>query len=338
MISDPEKLLALIHTLHTQIRAAVVTTCEAHAVDELAGVAEDAEAGDTIYAIDRVSEALLIDFFATHVAPTWPLILVAEGIPAGRIVLPIGSSAADAVIQVLVDPIDGTRGLMYQKRSGWILTGVAPNHGPSTSLRHIELAVQTEIPLVKQHLSDILWATSDGPLYSERYNRLTKEQTPIRLHASRATSIAHGFAMISRFFPGAREELAAIDEAIIRATLGPPQAGKAQCFEDQYISSAGQLYELISGHDRFVADLRPLLDRHLATRGEALGICCHPYDLATILIAHKAGILLSNEHGQELDAPFDIHAEVGWVGYANAAIRAQVEPALQATLRLRGLL
>jgi hypothetical protein len=184
----------------------------------------------------------------------------------------------------------------------------------------------------------VLWATADGPLHTERYNRLTGEQTPVRLRPSRANTIAHGFAMISRFFPGAREELAAIDEAVMRATLGPPQAGKAQCFEDQYISSAGQLYELIAGHDRFVADLRPLLDRHLAARGEALGICCHPYDLATILLAQKAGVLLSDDRGGELDAPLDIHADVGWAGYANAEIRAQIEPALLGTLRNRGIL
>ena len=59
---------------------------------------------------------------------------------------------------IIVDPIDGTRGLMYQKRSAWVLTGVAPNRGADTSLRDIVLAVQTEIPLVKQHLSDQMWA------------------------------------------------------------------------------------------------------------------------------------------------------------------------------------
>ena len=51
---------------------------------------------------------------------------------------------------------------MYQKRSAWILTAVAPNRGAGTSLRDIELAVQTEIPLVKQHLSDQLWALRGG--------------------------------------------------------------------------------------------------------------------------------------------------------------------------------
>ena len=82
-------------------------------------------------------------------------------------------------------------------------------------------------------------------------------------------------------------------EAMVRAVLGPPQRGKAQLFEDQYICSGGQLYELIAGHDRFVADLRPLLDAHMAAVGRDLGICCHPYDLATILIARKAGVLLA---------------------------------------------
>ena len=73
-------------------------------------------------------------------------------------VLPQGTSEKDALWRVIVDPIDGTRGLMYQKRSAWILTGVAPNRGPATSLEDVVLAVQTEMPLVKQHLSDALWA------------------------------------------------------------------------------------------------------------------------------------------------------------------------------------
>ncbi len=337
-IQNPTALLGLIRELHEQIRDAVVAACTQHAVDDLAGVAEDEQAGDTIYAVDRVSEALLVDFFATRVAPTWPLVLLAEGLPPDGVTLPVGMPPEQAAIRVLVDPIDGTRGLMYQKRPAWVLTGVAPNRGTATRLSEIELAVQTEIPLVKQHLCDTLWATPNEPTHAERLNRLTGERHPLSLRASRATTIAHGFATISRFFPGAREELAALDEAVVRATLGPPQLGKAHCFEDQYISSAGQLYELIAGHDRFIADLRPLLEPYLAARGEALGICCHPYDLCTALIAHQSGIILTDERGGALDAPMSVEAEVGWIGYANAAIRDQIEPALLGELRRRGLL
>ena len=97
--------------------------------------------------------------------------LVAEGLPGGRRCYPAGGDEASADWWIIVDPIDGTRGLMYQKRSAWMLTGVAPNRGPATSLRDIVLAVQTEIPLVKQHLSDQLWALRGEGAQAQRFNR-----------------------------------------------------------------------------------------------------------------------------------------------------------------------
>jgi fructose-1,6-bisphosphatase/inositol monophosphatase family enzyme len=336
-MTDVQRLLSLILKLHAQIRDAVVDACEQAALDDLARVAHDAE-GDTIYAIDRISESLLIEFFEREVAPTTSLVLIAEGLPEGQVVLPRGESEINAMWRIIVDPIDGTRGLMYQKRSAWILTGVAPNRGPQTNLQDIELAVQTEIPLVKQHLADIIWASRGQGVQAERMNRLTGERFPLRLHPSTATTIAHGFAAIARFFPGVREELAAIDEEIVRGALGPVQPGKAHCFEDQYICSGGQLYELMAGHDRFVADLRPLMENVLAQRGLALGICCHPYDLCTELIARELGVIVTDASGSPLYAPLTVDADVAWVGYANSHIQAQIEPLLQATLRERGLL
>ena len=139
-------------------------------------------------------------------------------------------------------------------------------------------------------------------------------------------------------FLRAREELAAIDEEIVAAALGPVAPGKAHCFEDQYICTGGQLYELVAGHDRFVADLRPLMEKVLARRGLALGICCHPYDLCTELIAREAGVIVTGVEGRPLDAPLTVDADVAWVGYANEAIRAQMAPLLEAALRRRGLL
>lgn len=331
------ELLEPIRRLHERIRDSVVSALERSDLEEMSRVAKDGD-GDTIYAVDRVSEAVIRDFFS-ELPLEKPVILVAEGLENhGRAVIPDDASEEEAAFRILMDPIDGTRGLMYQKRSAWILTGVAPNRGPETTLADIELAVQTEIPLVKQHLSDTLWTVAGEGARGERYDRLKGESRPLSLSPSRARSIEHGFAMISRFFPGVREELAAIDEEIVRGALGPPREGKAQCFEDQYISSGGQLYELLSGHDRFVADLRPLLSPVAATRGFPLGICAHPYDLATELIARELGVLVTDERGRRLSCPLDLESNVAWVGYANEAIRAQIEPLLREALVRRGLL
>ena len=336
-MNDTNALLAPILRLHTIIRQEVVAATERAALEDLAQIERDDE-GDTIYAVDRVSEDLLVDFVEREVARLAPVVLIAEGLHGGKVVLPRGADETDAAWRVIVDPIDGTRGLMYQKRSAWILTGVARNRGEQTSLADIELAVQTEIPLVKQHLSDTLWALRGQGAQGERFNRLSGEHYKLTLRPSRAKSIAHGFAMVARFFPGAREELAAIDEEVVRGALGPPLAGKAHCFEDQYISTGGQLYELIAGHDRFVADLRPLMEQLLRRRGQALGICCHPYDLCTELIARELGVIVTDERGGRLAAPLDVEADVAWAGYANAAIRAQIEPLLLRALEARGLL
>jgi hypothetical protein len=331
-------LVEPILKLHREMRDAVVAACELSAADVLARVDHD-EAGDTIYAIDRVSEEQLIEAFEETVSALASVVLIAEGLPEdGKVVLPRGTREEEADWRVIVDPIDGTRGLMYQKRSAWILTGVAPNRGEATSLRDIVFAVQTEVPLVKQHLSDQMWAVRGEPVHARRLNRVTGEERDFALRPSGATTIAHGFATVSRFFPGAREVLAAIDDEMVAAVLGPVQPGKAQCFEDQYIATGGQLYELLAGHDRFVADLRPLTDVLLREQGHPLGLCCHPYDICTAMIAEALGVILTAPDGSDLDVPLEVEPDVAWVGYANAALRAEVEPALQAALRRRGML
>ena len=336
-VRDAEALVARIRGVHEAIRDEVVAACERQSIDELSAVVGD-DAGDTLFAVDRVSESVLLARFE-ELARDWPCLLVAEGLGTdGRRVLPEGTRPRHIEIVVIVDPIDGTRGLMTQKRPGWVLTGVAPYRGGGETLVDITLAVQTEIPLVKQHLSDTLWAIAGGGAQGERFDRTTGARQPFTPRPSRARTMEQGFGTIARFFPGARVELAEIDEEVVEAVLGPPVPGRALAFEDQYICNGGQLAELVLGHDRWVADLRPIVEPLLAKRGRALGICSHPYDLSTELIAREAGVIVTDPAGRRLSAPLDVFTDVAFVAYANDAIRAQVDPALRAALRARGLL
>ena len=330
-------LLDALREIHDEIRTSVVAACEQSSSMLMSQVAADDE-GDTIYAIDRISESKLVDLFERKIASRTPIVLIAEGIAGGKITLPHKAREQDAKLRIIADPIDGTRGLMYQKRSGWILTGVAPNHGDDTTLADIILAVQTEIPLVKQHLSDTLWAVKGKGAQGQRFNRLTGDRTPLSPRPSTAETLEHGFSSIARFFPGGRDVLAAIDDAIAFATAGNAMRyGKAYCFEDQYLSTGGQLYELMMGHDRFLADLRPLLLNTLQQQSRPSILCCHPYDLCTELIARESGVLITGEMGETLRARLNVEENVGWAGYCNDKIQQLVEPVLQSELKRRGL-
>jgi hypothetical protein len=335
MIRDGAELLARLRAIHDAMRDEVIHACERSATEQLAAPLGN-EGGDTIYAIDRVSERVLLDHFAA-LAARWSFVLVAEGLGAtGRLVLPSGTRADAAELVIIVDPIDGTRGLMYQKRSAWILTGVAPNRGESTTLADIELALQTEIPLLKQHLCDVLWTVGDE-IGGERFDRIARTRQPLAVQPSRATTIAQGYGGLARFFPGARDILAAVDDEIVERLLGPVQRGRGLVFEDQYLSTGGQLYELMMGHDRWIADLRPLLEPLLRQRGRALGLCCHPYDICTESIARAAGVLVTDERGSRLTSPLDVESEVAWIGIANPQLREQLWPVFRVVLADHGL-
>lgn len=329
---DFEKLLAPISRLHEIIRGKIIESCESISVDELSRVARETSS-DTIYTIDKISEVVIAAYLEKEIAKDFPLVLIAEGIPNGKIVLPNDIKEEDAVIRIIMDPIDGTRGLMFQKRSAWILTGIALNHGDTTKLSDIKFAIQTEIPMVKQHLSDVLWAFKGKGAFAERYNRLSGETHSFEPRPSTSSTIEHGFATLSRFIPGAKELLSAIDEEIIRGALGKIKKGKALCFEDQYICTSGQLYELMAGHDRFIADIRSLVEPVLAEKGIALGLCCHPYDVCTELIARELGVIVTDENGNQLSSRLYVDENISWVGYANQNIQTKIEPLLKTALK-----
>src|SRR6202022_1173977 len=230
-MTDSAWLLDSIRSIHEEIRNAVVTACEQSPAEDLSRVVGDGD-GDTIYAVDRISEEILVYLFENESASETSIGLSAEGLSGGKIVLPRGTQEVDATWRVIADPIDGTRCLMYQKRSAWILTGVAPNRGEPTSLADIDLAVQTEIPLVNQHLSDTLWAFRGAGVHGERFNRITGERKPFHPRPSNAVELEHKFCSVTRFFSGARDVLAAIDDEISFGLAGDGRAGKAYCFED----------------------------------------------------------------------------------------------------------
>jgi hypothetical protein len=199
-----------------------------------------------------------------------------------------------------------------------------------------------ELPTSRARLADTLWAVRGGGLSAETLDLASGVRRPARCAPSRAATLAHGFATISKFFPGTKELAVWLEERLFAEVVGEHAGGAPLVFDDEYISSGGQLRELVVGHDRFIADLRPALAAVAERRagGPAGGVkrlCARPYDLCTALIAEEASVIVTDEWGRPLQAPLDTQSDVAWAGYANAALRSQIEPVLQRLLRELGV-
>jgi hypothetical protein len=88
MTTPAHPLLEPIQAIHRDIRRRVVVACERAAAGALSDVARDVE-GDTIYAIDTIAEHALADEIERTIATREaPVVLVAEGLDGGEIVIP----------------------------------------------------------------------------------------------------------------------------------------------------------------------------------------------------------------------------------------------------------
>lgn len=316
---DADALVPRLRDLQATLRLALRTHMEAQAADTWSRAERD-DAGDTIFGIDVAVEDLLLEH-CRRWGESQHFRLVAEGLdPAGVTFGQPGRGGPPFVL--IADPIDGTRGLMFDKRSAFCLMAIAPEKGPSTSLADVQLAVMTELPTTRQATSDVLWAVRGQRARGERHDLRTGTSRAIDVVPSSSTTLQHGFATVAAYFRGGKELTARLDEAIVERVLGPWNPEKAELYCDQYICSGGQLAELALGRDRFVLDARPLVYQKLGVRSS---LCCRPYDVCCALIAESAGCVVADPFGRPLSAPLDTTTNVAWAGYANAKLAAAMQ-------------
>jgi len=322
-----EKARKLICALHVTIRETLSNARERQA--RRFGVVAGVTTADTIYHIDRLSEAAILGWFEEHWPRTWPVELVMEGLEDGETTtFPRGTPVERTEFKCILDPIDGTRGLMHDKRSAWVLTGLARQRGARTTLKDIEVAVMTELPTSKQWRADqisVVRGAGRRGVVAEAVDVRTGKKRKFVPRLSGAKDFRHGFASLARFFPEGKALTAQIEEELWRELHGEA-GGSPLVFDDQYISTGGQIYELLVGHDRMVGDIRP---RVLAKLGIASSLTCHPYDICTELILREAGGIVESPEGKRLDAPLDTTTPVAWVGFANATLAREVRPVLR---------
>lgn len=336
-LSGEQHILSRVQTLHEEIRSSIVKVIGNSSFESLTR-AMGYGAGDFTYPLDIDAEKIVRRFVGEWAAE-YPIALITE--EGGLEILPSGTPPEKVELYVIVDPIDGTRNLMYDLRSAWILTGVAPVTSPDQTpaldfeghlvsrmnLSDITISVQSEIPTAKQCWVDNMWAFRGKGAHMQRCNiesnTCTKEMP---FESSHAVNIDDGFFIISKFFPEGKDILSRVELEVVNQITGSTNISRV--FEDQYICSAGQLYFIATGRYRFAADLRPWLSKVMDKKI----ICARPYDLCTALICQETGVEITDLHGNSLDAPLNATSDVGFVAYANKDLRAIIEPKLMGAL------
>ncbi len=328
--SQKQALRQKLCALGDHIRDAVLAARAESTTAQMSAVAEVTPA-DVIYAIDKVSETAILEWFGANWPADVPVEVILEGLEnaPGPVTFPEGSAVADAVAVCLIDPIDGTRVLMYDKRSAWALVGLAFRDTPDAELdlRSIEIAAMTEIPTSRQWRADQISACRGEGLVCEGVNVLDGSRQPVVLTPAAEDTCLHAFASAVRFLPPAKGALGRFEEDLWQR-LYPGEAPPV-IFEDQYISTGGQFHEILSGHDRFIADLRPYAyQKH----GYGSELVCHPYDVVTALLLEEAGCIIEDPLHGALREPLDTISPVAWAAYANVALAEKIRPTLRACI------
>jgi hypothetical protein len=329
----PLWLRSLLRTMHERIRSAVREDLGAKEKSFLAGEARRG-AGDVTFQIDVRPEEIIEQAFC---AVPEAVMVVCEGL--GQRVFSARAGESKAAWWVIVDPLNGSREISYGKRSAWVLSGIAPAR-PAPTLADIVWAIQTEVPVMSQPGGVVITAGRGQPAVLESCD-LTVGVTARAaqgLRPSAATTVRGGYAVFADYFAGSHTVTAQIADLVLDQALGPVKPGEALAFNDQYLSTAGCLYLIASGTYRFYADLRPVAGHLAAQSGRNVGLCAHPYHLCTYLIAQQAGVLITDPAGAPLSYPLATDVDCGWVGYANQAIRHEMEAPLRAVLAAGGRL
>jgi hypothetical protein len=250
--------------------------------------------GDDIYGVDDRADRVLVAELKRRCA-RWPGRLVMEGAEAP---LPIGDGAGPWVY--LADPVDGTRLWLTGKRSAWVLLGAG--RGAST-LEELEVGAAVELPTSRARLGLVAWARTGRRADAEDDDLVAGgHPLPHPLVPRAAADITRTYVSFPQYTPGADAVVSRLEDRLLAGV---------KVFRDPSQSSGGLLMGLADGADTAVLDARPLVGAPNAA---------HPYDLAAIVVARAAGVVVEALPPGPLDAPLDPWAPVAWAGYCNTDV------------------
>jgi len=232
--------------------------------------------------------------------------------------------------RIAIDPIDGTRNLMADLRSAWTVISFCGPGPAQPRLADVDLGLVAEIPDSRAARWRALVAARGAGCRLRTGDLSTDELLDEeRLEADDDDRADHAYFPFFSYMHDLRPPLAALQAGFFARLARHEGADVRSCYDDQYISNAGQLFLLARGTYRLIVDAR----QWAAERAGHPTVTSKPYDLAgAVLCAREAGCVVTSIEGDELDFPLDTSTPVGFVGFANRASHERMWPHLQRAL------
>jgi hypothetical protein len=260
------------------------------------------EGGDDVFGVDARAEAALFAALA-QLGDRWPGTAVVEGHDE---LIAVGE--ASGPWRYIVDPVDGTRGLLAGKRSAWVLLGAGRD---AHTLEDLEVGASVEIPTRRAAVGLVAHAAKGGAAHAVDDDLTGAGRAPQAVElVPRGGDLARRFVTVVRLAPGSH--------APIGIWADQHLAG-LEVYDDLVPCTGGYLMGLAAGNDAAVFDPRPLLvPGHLSA---------HPYDLASLVVSRASGAVVEALPPGPLDVPLDNTTSVAWAGYADEEIAQRLRPA-----------
>lgn len=306
-VDDLDDLAVALADVGRAVRRAIGTTAAAGD-----GAVLRHEGGDEVFGVDDRAEAALFEGLRV-VGRRWPGRLVVEGHDDP---VPVGDPDGPWVF--LVDPLDGTRPWLAGKRSAWVLLGAGRR---AATLADLEVGAAVEVPTGRAAAATTAWARRGGPALAVDDDVTDRAgpggpvtaPPPRRLRSRAGAGLDRAWVTVMRYAPGRKAAIGAWEDAVLEGF---------ETYEDPYLCTGGLLMALAGGSDAAVLDPRPLL---------APGtMASHPYDLAALMVARAAGVVVEGLPAGPLDVPVDVTTPVAWAGYADEELAAVLRPRVAA--------
>lgn len=292
-------------------------------------------AGDVTFGIDASAEDA-VGAWLLDQARLGPLSVLTED--AGWRHLGPGPTPGDTPVElpgfdhggprIALDPIDGTRNLMHDLRGAWTIVSYAGPGRGTPRLSDVVLGVVSELPDTRgAHYRELVAVRGAGCTAAVRALGDDLVLRDGALLADASDRPDHGYFPFFGYHPAQRAAMQQLALEFFERVQEHEGAELAHCYDDQHISSGGQLALLALGHYRMVVDARV---RWNGLAREALQTA-KPYDVAgAILVAREAGAVVTRTDGGALDFPLDVTTPVEFVAFHNRGTGARLWPHLEA--------